>query len=899
MLEKETREFIDAKLKKQGRNIDNHRQVAIEFPIEKNWTTLFADYALLDTDGKVIAIIEAKKFSRSARDGEHQAQEYAELLEAKQWYRPFVFLSNAKEIYFYNSVKNQAPRKVKTFFTLQDLHRLKFLNETQTSANDEKINPDIAGRHYQIAAIKSVTEWIAVGKRKFLLVMATGTGKTRTAMALIDIMLKTHNAQKILFLTDRTALRDQAFDDWFKVYFPEEPKTKIESGNTNNNARLYSANYQTMINYLDYYSSGYFDMIIVDEVHRSIYGEWKAILEHFDCYQVWLTATPVDFIERSTYKEFDCHEKWPTYNYGLDEAVQEWYLVPYRVLMARTQFQIQWIKGRQLPNHLREQLIKEWKNPEDYNFEGSEIWKKIDNKDTNRAIVREFMQQSYKIEDWLPGKSIIFAMNQAHAEHIQETFEELYPYLNKFSVVITSNVERADQLLKAFKKQKTEKKYRVAISVDMLDTGVDVPELVNLVFAKKVFSEAKFRQMVGRWTRLCPNIYWPGEDKKDFLIIDFALNFDDGHKFKAPDKQAISLQQKYFELKIDQLKLFENREDKKNLEKTKKEILTIIKSLKPNDELLANKELIDKIISESIWNNIAVNPYEQLQKIAPLTRYYDKNTADEIRFLIKNEQLAIAILKDEDKEDLINKIASDINALSKNISKVQEKESTIQEILNPKYRDTISLEKIHDIKKEFTPLMKYRDINRPDILITDLKDEVIIRTWIEYADGKKMESDKYRALFVHQLEDYAKSSTAIQKILQDQALESQDIQELEAMLSKTEYNLNVINLRKVFHTPTVSFEKLIKVALGKWSLPWRESQVHQLFESYIHQHNFSSAQIKFLQIVKSLIIQKKHITYDDFYSPVFESVFGMWAFDRLFKQEEAKQLMEFVEVFSL
>lgn len=899
MLEKDTRSLIDAKLKKAGWDVNNHRQVATEFSIDKNWTTLFADYALLDDDGKVIAIVEAKKFSRSSRDGEYQALEYSILLKDKQWYQPFIFLSNGKDIYFYNSTEDEAPRKVRTFFTLNDLHRLKFLNETHQPAASQQVNPDIAGRHYQIGAIKSVTEWIDIGKRKFLLVMATGCGKTRTAMWLIDVMLKTHNAQKILFLTDRTALRDQAYDDGFKVYFPEEPKTKIESKKTDNNARLYSANYQTMINYLDYYSSGYFDMIIVDEVHRSIYGEWKLILEHFDCYQVGLTATPIDFIEKSTYKEFDCHEKWPTYNYGLEEAIDEWYLVPYKVLMARTQFQIQGIKGRQLPKELREQLIKEGKNPEDYNFEWSEIGKKIDNKDTNRAIVREFMEQAYKGEDGLPGKSIIFAMNQKHAEHLQETFEELYPHLNKFSVVITSNVERADQLLKDFKKFKTEKKYRVAISVDMLDTWVDVPELVNLVFAKKVLSEAKFRQMVGRGTRLCPNVYGPREDKQDFLIIDFALNFDEQHKFQTPGAQPMSLQQKYFELKIEQLKLFENREDTKNFETTKKEILNIVKAIKPNDDLLHHHELIEEILSEKIFDNIAINPYEQLQKFAPLTRFYDKETAYELRFLIKNEQLAIALIKGEETKMLINKIASDINALSQNISKVQDKQATIKEVLSPKYRKEITLEKLRELKKEFTPLMKYRVMERPDIMITDIEDTVIERRWIEYTEGKKMESDKYRAKFVQQLEDYAKSSTAIQKILHDEDLTQNDITELEAMLNKTEYHINVFNLRKAYGRPTASFEQLIKVALGKGTLPWRELEVNQMFEKYIQDNNFNSIQIKFLQIVKALIIQKKHISYEDFYSPAFEGAFGVGAFDRIFKEDEAKKLMEFVGVFSL
>jgi len=237
--------------------------------------------------------------------------------------------------------------------------------------------------------------------------------------------------------------------------------------------------------------------------------------------------------------------------------------------------------------------------------------------------------------------------------------------------------------------------------------------------------------------------------------------------------------------------------------------------------------------------------------------------------------------------------------LSKNISKVQDKEATIKKVLHPKYREELTLDKIQDIKKEFTPLMKYKDITKPEIHIIDIEDIVIERRRIEYAEGKKMESDKYRAKFVQQLEDYAKSSTAIQKILNDQELTTNDITELEAMLNKTEYHINVINLRKAFGRPTASFEQLIKVALGKSILPGREQEVNQLFESYIHENNFNSTQIKFLQLVKSYIIQKKHITYEDFYSPAFEGTFGVGAFDRIFKEDEVKKLMEFVGVFSL
>lgn len=408
MLEKATREYIDKKLKAFWWDPENRNKVILEYPID----AFFADYSLLDTDNTVIALVEAKKFERNARDGQFQALQYAEILESRQWYRPFIFLSNGRELYFYNSTQDIPPRKIGSFFTLSDLRRLKELQKIQIPPTSIKINTETAGRYYQQEAIKRVMEGIERKQREFLLVMATGTGKTRTAMGIIDVLLQSHHAQKVLFLSDRTALRDQAYDDWFSVFFKSTPKTKIETGKTDEHARLFSATYQTMINYLDEFSSGFFDLIIVDEVHRSIFGEWKAVLEHFDCYKVGLTATPLKFIDRSTYKEF-WREKDPTYNYGLEEAIKDKFLTPWKTLMARTKFQIQGIKWRQLPKEILEQLKKEGKDPEEYNFEGTDIGNKIDNKDTNRALVREFMEQSLKIEDGLPGKTIIFAMNQA------------------------------------------------------------------------------------------------------------------------------------------------------------------------------------------------------------------------------------------------------------------------------------------------------------------------------------------------------------------------------------------------------------------------------------------------------------------------------------------------------
>ncbi len=897
MLESETRKIIDQKLKRVGRDVTNPRQVVAEFLVKKWSQSLYVDYVLLDSDGTVLAVIEAKKFSRSARDWEHQALEYAQLIAGQQDFMPFVFLSNGKEIYYIPALDHEPIRKVQTFFTLSDLSRLKILHKIRRSPLSEKINPDICGRHYQQAAIKSILEWAEMGRRKFLLVMATGTWKTRVAMGLIDVMLRTHNAQKILFLTDRTSLRNQARDEWFNEFLPSEPNTQIISGKTDDTARLYSATYQTLINYLDKYSSGFFDMIIVDEVHRSIYGEWKAILDHFDCYQVWLTATPVDFIEKSTYKAFDCHEKWPQYNYWLEEAVAEWYLVPYKVLMARTQFQIQWIKGHQLPKALRDQLIKEWKNPEDYNFEGSQIGKLIDNKDTNRAVVREFMEQAYTIEDGLPGKSIIFAMNQKHAENLQKTFEELYPHLRHFSVVITSNVEKADELLADFKAYKTEKKYRVAISVDMMDTGINVLEVVNLVFAKKVLSEAKFRQMVWRGTRLRPDIFGPGQDKKDFLIIDFALNFDEDHAFKNPWIRPLSLQQQYFELQLELLKLYENRKDTKSFDRTKKIILAIIKGLHENDELLEYHDLISMIVAGRIWDNVAINPYEQLQKLAPLMRYRDENTADELRFLIKCDRLVIAVIKSEDTTDLSNSVATDINSLSLNISKIQAQQDLIVWVLKPAFWEELTIENIELIKKEFTKLMKYKNIKKKGMLETDIDDFVIERRWIEYAEGKKMQSDKYRALFVDELENLTRSNNALQKIIEDEEPTDKEWIELENMLEQSEYHLNSFTVRRALGRPLLTMKQLIKIALRRISLPDWEKEVVKIFEEFLHHNNFSSHQIRFLQIVKSLLIQKKTVSKDDFYGPTFEGTLGIGAYDRFFKEAEQKVVEGLVERF--
>ncbi|UFX83385.1 DEAD/DEAH box helicase family protein [Candidatus Absconditicoccus praedator] len=899
MNEEQTKQnFIDTKLQQAGWDIRNKNQVYKEFPIHQNGTTYYADYALLDTDSKVLAIIEAKSDIRSSREGYYQALNYSAGIEQHQDFAPLVFFSNGKQI-FYCNLKTP-PRQIKTFFSKSDLKRITTLQKIQQPASNPKVDNNIAGRSYQIQAIKSITEGIDRGERKFLLTMATGTGKTRTAMGLIDVLLRSYHVQKVLFLCDRTALRDQAFKDGFKQYFPNEPKSLIVSDQTDENSRLFAATYQTMINYLDKFSSGFFDIIIVDEVHRSIFGQWKQILDHFDAYKVGLTATPVDYVERNTYEEFDRREQDPTFAYTLDDAINEGYLVPYKVLLARTKVQIQGIKGRQLPGHLKEQLQREGKTPEEYNFEGEDINKKINNKDTDRAIVREFMQNSIKAEDGLPGKTIIFAVNQLHAENLQQAFEEMYPQYRDFAVVITSNVERASEKYEDFKKSRTSKQNRVAISVDMLDTGVDVPDVVNLVFAKPVLSEAKFWQMVGRGTRLCPDLFGPGEDKEYFLIMDFGINFDEDHEFREPPKQPKSLQQKIFESKIDQMKLFENREDKQNYNKLKNQLLEMVNNLPVNDETVQYQEVLDEIESGRIFDNIAVNPYEKLQKVAPLMRYYGKHSVDELRFLEKTNRLKSQIIQGEVDDTTQDKIASDINALARNISNVEQKQDKLDKVLSPSYWEDMEFGQIEELEQDFTPLMKYKVKTSKDILVTDIQDDVIERRWIEYEEGKQMPSEKYWKEFEQTMEELTSSHPVVQKLLGGEELSDDEISMLEQELSSNEYRMNLDNLRKAYGRPTASFRQLVEVALGVGDMPDWEAEVDRLVEEFIKESNFDSRQIMFLRVLKSMLIQKKELNVpDDFYSPMVENSLGIDAFDKLFGDDEAEEIKEFLEKFRL
>jgi type I restriction enzyme R subunit len=558
--EKETRySIIDPLLIKAGWNLADHTHVGFEIPVQnydKTRVTGFSDYCLYKANGDVLAVIEAKRTSRDPRVGKQQVLEYVQELEKKQSFSPFAFLSNGDDTFFWDS-ENAAERHVAGFFSRKNLERLLHLKQNRKPLISIQIKETIVNRSYQAEAIRRIADAFDIKKkRQALLVMATGTGKTRTAVALIDVLLKANAAQKILFLADRDSLVTQALTDGFKQHLPNESRTRIRTYDLSTDARVYVSTLQTLELCYNKFTPADFDVIITDECHRSIYNKFTDVLAYFDAIQIGLTATPAEFIERDTFKFFDCEGKSPTFLYSFDEAVKEKYLVDFSVYAAQTKFQRKGVKGIDLSEEEKSILRSNGIDPDELNFEGTDLERKVTNKDTLRAQWEEFMDNCLKDKSGqYPGKTILFAVTHNHAMRLSEVFNEMFPQYPNLVQVIDSKMERADVLLEKFKKEDMP---RIAISVDMLDTGVDIPEIVNLAFMKPVNSQIKFWQMIGRGTRsheACKVYGWlPNGKKESFLIIDYWQNFEQV-KIDDTNKQ-IPIRVTIFNTRLAKLQMF-------------------------------------------------------------------------------------------------------------------------------------------------------------------------------------------------------------------------------------------------------------------------------------------------------------------------------------------------------
>src|SRR5690554_6260309 len=593
--------MIDAMLLQAGWDVSNPAQVGLEvevdFPDNPSGKG-YADYVLWGDNGQPLAVIEAKKSGNvSLQAGREQARLYADGFERMGLQRPVIFYSNGYETFIWDDAQYNTYRPVYGLYSQDSLEYLIY-QRNYREKELERFNPElsIADRPYQIEAIKTVAAHFQNQRRKALIIQATGTGKTRVAIALAELLLRTGWAKRVLFLCDRKELRVQA-DDAFKQNLPSEPRCVIgESGKVDQTARIYIATYPGMMNRFAQLDVGFFDLIIADESHRSIYNKYRDLFDYFDALQVGLTATPVKFISRNTFDMFDCETTDPTFEFGLDAAINNDppYLVPFRVKDLTTDFLRDGIHYSQLTEAQQRQLEEDLGEEEarQTTIAGKDIGRKIFSEDTDRIILENLINNGIKDETGsLVGKTIIFAQRQDHAEHLEKLFCKLYPqYGTKVCKVIHNKIHKVERLIEEFKEPDND--FRIAISVDMLDTGIDVPQVVNLVFAKPVMSWVKFWQMIGRGTRLCPNLFGEGKHKKEFLIFDHYENFEYfEEEYEEPeDIKAVSLLQSTFEARLNLAKASIENQHIDGFEIATRLIKSDINDL-PNDSVNVKKHL--------------------------------------------------------------------------------------------------------------------------------------------------------------------------------------------------------------------------------------------------------------------------------------------------------------------
>jgi len=857
-----------------------------------------ADYLLLDDKGDPLAVVEAKRTSKDPILGQKQAEEYADDIKKQTGKDVFIFLTNGYEIWFWNR-PYENPRLVKGFHGQDALERIRFQNHAKKNLKSVSIKKEIIDRPYQIESVKRVCEGIEKGRRKFLIVQATGTGKTRVAMALIDVLLRSNRAQKILFLTDRKVLRDQAYDS-FKQWFPSEAKSKIFSETLDKNARLYASTIQTFMECYQSFSPGDFDVIVSDEAHRSIYNKWKDVFTYYDAVQIGLTATPADMIERDTFRFFECEGRTPTFLYTYDQAVKEGYLVDFKVHGAQTHFQIAGIKPEDIPTQIKKKLLEEGMEEDEMAFEGSQIEKKVIVKGTNEAIVREFMDNCIMDQTGtLPAKTIFFAVSKKHAKRLWESFEKLYPeYKGRLVRVITSEDSRAKELIDQFK---TKSMPRIAISVDMLDTGVDVPEACNLVFAKPVFSKIKFWQMIGRGTRsdaTCKYREWlPAGSKQEFLVFDFWNNFEyfnmNPEGKKTSSGEAITT--RIFKIRILQLEHFLKKNKKEYAGLYKKKLHEDIDSLpKKSVAIKEHARELETALGKNFWDKVGKDPLQFLRtKITPLLRYKSDVNLNVASFTLFVERLGLAILEGRIEEilRLQDSIGEYLWCLPDTLQQVKNKKELLDKVRSKKFWKSIKYEDTLLLLDEFADLMRYKRKEPRKPIELDIDDVVEQRKLIEFGpEGEEAYVDEYKEKIEKKIKSLAKSDPTLKKIEEDQALTQRDLEHLEETLNSPKLYITEETLQKAYEQHNGTLVQFVKKILGMYDFPDPEKKIAEEFKTFMVEHQFYNAnQVNFLRTLQTVFVKKKHIDYSDLFELPFSNISN--APLPLFEEDTLKELV--------
>lgn len=865
------KKYIDVDLKLLGWTFGDDVREEVELSgMPNNEQKGYADYVLYGRDGLPLAVIEAKRTSKDPLIGTQQAKLYADCLEKMTGRRPMMFTTNGFDTYLWDD-RTSPQRRVSGIFAKADLEKLMNRRRERQALNQISIDDKITDRYYQKEAIRAVCESIETGHRKALLVMATGTGKTRTASSLTDVLSRGGYVTNTLFLADRTALVRQAKDD-FKNYLPDMSLCNLLSNVDNKNARIVFSTYPTMLNSIDtaksedgmrLFTPAHFDLIIIDEAHRSIFKKYRAIFEYFDALLVGLTATPKIEVDRNTYDFFEMENGVPTYAYDYETAVgQDHVLVPYHNIEVKTKFLEQGIVYDELAEDDKARY------EDDFTDEDGEmpdfvpppaINEFIFNQATVDMVLEDLMTKGIKVAggDRL-GKTIIFAQNKKHAQYIIERFSKLYPqYHEGFAKRVICDDNYAQTIIDNFKI--AERNPHIAVSVDMLDTGIDVPEILNLVYFKRVRSKTKFWQMLGRGTRLCKNLFGEGQDKTHFIIFDYLGNFE---FFRAninglPSSDSPSLTEAIFAKRVRLIHYLQQATfiDAPYQELRRSLIEVVLKQIQAlNPELVAVRMKLQYV--EKFKNPEAFVCLEELDKhdlITHLAQLVYMDETDEYAKRFDNLMYGLMLAQLEQmpqfkkgKRQLID-ICSHL-AQRITIPQIREKIELINTIGTDEFWQGVDILTFEKVRVELRSLIMFIIGGDRPTIYTNLADDVL-ETKVGEGLRPAYEFEDYK-LKVNRYIEQNRDHIAIHKLRNNIPLTALDYQSLEHIFTG-ELGTAEDYQREFQDTPFgLLVRKIAKL---------ETEAVNQAFSEFINDQSLSQAQIVFVRKVIDYVIQNGYI----------------------------------------
>lgn len=886
--EAETRDrFIDVMLAEAGWPLTDSKDR--EYPVigmPNSEGSGFVDYVLWGADGLPLAIVEAKRTAKSPQIGQQQSKLYADCLEQMTGRRPVIFYTNGYEHWIWDDASGYPPREIQGFYTRDELELLIQRRTTRKALADIPIDSAIVERHYQHRAIRAIDDAFTAKQREALLVMATGSGKTRTVIALVKQLMEANWVKRVLFLADRTALVTQAANA-FKAHLPDATTINLVTEKVTD-GRVYVCTYPTMMNLINdtdsdirKFGPGYFDLVVIDEAHRSVYQKYRAIFDWFDSLLVGLTATPKDEVDHNTYRLFHLEDGVPTDAYGLDDAVREGFLVPAIGISVGTRFLREGIRYADRSDDEKDEWdALDWGEDVDPPDEvgAEEINRFLFNEDTVDKVLAELMSKGHRVaEGDRLGKTIIFAKNQDHAEFIARRFDIQYAhYAGTFARVVTHSTTYAQSLIDDF--SVTEKAPHIAISVDMLDTGIDVPDVVNLVFFKLVRSKTKFWQMIGRGTRLRPNLFGPGQDKQNFYVFDFCGNLE----FFSQDlpvsegSSQKSLNQRLFETRLGLITAIDHAwpasgpdpgegqgtETERGLRVDVAWSLhqTVAGMSLQNFLVRPHRRLVEQYSDWLSWGSltpeIAGNVGEELAGL-PSAHKDDDEDAKRFDMLVLRRQLAQLegdVVAAERLRQQIQNIATGLLNQTA-IPSVAAQQVLLEEVGNDEWWVDVTLPMLESARRKLRGLLRFLEKAKKAAVYTDFADELSEATLVDLpgiTPGTNWERFQAKArAYLRQHQDHV----ALQRLRRNKPLTPGDLASLEQMLieSGTGEQADIELAKEQSHGLGLFVRSLVGLD--------REAAV-EAFGSYLDGTRFNADQIRFINLIVT------ELTANGFMEPV-------------------------------